>query len=239
MGRVSQLKRLKQKELFSFVDHGKLHDVNILDKLIPEPGAFYVMDRAYIDFDRLFGFTANAAFFVTRTKKNVQFTRRYSRPVDTTTGLRSDHTVVLSALASATAYPELLRRIHYVDPETNKRLNFLTNNFVLPALVIARLYKRRWEIELFFKWIKQHLRIKAFFGTSENAVRSQIWIAISVYVLVAIAKKRIGLDASLFQILQVVSVTLFEKTPILQAFQFADSQNDLNPAANQLNLFNL
>ena len=222
-----------------WISDGKLHDVNMLDELVPEPGAFYVMDRGYVDFDRRYGFTANEAFFVTRTKKNVRLTRRYSRPVDTATGLRSDHTVVLTALESAKLYPDPLRRIHDVDLETNKRLKLLTNNFSLPALVIARLYKRRWPGELFFKWIKQHLRIKAFFGTSENAVRTQIWIAISIYVLVAIAKKRLGLHASLFQILQVVSVTFFEKTPILRAFQHADSEDELDPHANQLNLFNL
>jgi hypothetical protein len=224
---------------FIRISDGKLHDVNILDELVPEAGAFYVMDRGYVDFDRLYGFTANAAFFVTRTKDNIRLERRYSHPVDTATGLRSDHTVVLTTASSVKVYPDALRRIHYVDPDTKKRLKFLTNNFALPALVIARLYKLRWQVELFFKWIKQHLRIKAFFGTSENAVRTQIWIAISVYVLVAIAKKSLGLQPSLFQILQVVSVTLFEKTPILRAFQCTESESDLGPPFNQLNLFDL
>lgn len=224
---------------FIWISDGKLHDVNILDELVPEPGAFYVMDRGYVDFDRLYGFTANEAFFVTRTKKNVRLTRRYSRPVDTATGLRSDHTVVLTALESAKLYPDPLRRIHYVDLETNKRLKFLTNNFSLPALVIVHLYKRRWQVELFFKWIKQHLRIKAFYGTSENAVKTQIWIAVSVYVLVAIVRKRLGLDATLYQILQVLSITPFEKMPILQALQASDSQNDLHPPAKQLNLWDI
>lgn len=224
---------------FIRISDGKLHDVNILDELVPEPGAFYVMDRGYLDFDRLYRFTAHAAFFITRTKEHVRLTRRYSHPVDAAAGIRSDHTVILTTLESAKVYPDVLRRIHYVDPDTNKRLKFLTNNFSLPATVIALLYKRRWYVELFFKWIKQHLRIKAFFGTSENAVRSQIWIAISVYTLVAIAKKRLDLNASLFQILQVVSVTLFEKTPLLLAFQDAESEDEQDPAANQLNLFNL
>jgi IS4 transposase len=211
---------------FIRISDGKLHDVNILDELVHEPGAFYIMDRGYLDFDRQYGVTANAAFFVTRAKEQVRLTRRYSHPVDKAAGIRSDHTVVLTTLGSAKVYPDALRRIHYVDPETNKRRKFLTNNFNLPATVIALLYKRRWAVELFFEWIKQHLPIKAFFGTSENAVRSQTWIAISVFVLVAIAKKRLGLDASLFQILQVVSVTLFEKTPILLTFQMADSEDE-------------
>ena len=174
---------------------------------------------------------------MTRTKENVLLQRRYSHAVDKTTGVRSDQTVILTAIDSAMAYPDPLRRITYVDAETNKRLVFLTNNFVLPALTIALIYKSRWQIELFFKWIKQHLRIKAFFGTSENAVKTQLWIAVSVYVLVAIIRKHLGLEVSLYQILQILSVTLFEKTPILQAFQAFDSQPDLVDSGNQLNLF--
>ncbi len=223
----------------TFIDitDGKVHDVHILDEIIPEAGAFYVMDRGYVDFARLFVFTLCSSFFVTRTKENVLIQLRYSHPVDKTTGVRSDQTVILTAIDSAMAYPDPLRRITYVDAETNKRLVFLTNNFVLPALTIALIYKSRWQIELFFKWIKQHLRIKAFFGTSENAVKTQLWIAVSVYVLVAIIRKHLGLEVSLYQILQILSVTLFEKTPILQAFQAFDSQPDLVDSGNQLNLF--
>ena len=208
---------------FIRITDGKTHDVNILDEFLPEPGAFYVMDRAYVDFERLFVFTLCSSFFVVRTKKNILLQRRYSHPVDKSTGVRSDQTVILTALESAQAYPDSLRRVSYFDAATNKRLKFLTNNFTLPALTIARIYKSRWQIELFFKWIKQHLRIKKFYGTSENAVKTQIWIAVSVYVLVAIVRKRLGLEASLYQILQILSVTLFEKTPILQALQPSDS----------------
>ena len=204
---------------FIRITEGKVHDVNILDEILPEAGAFYVMDRGYLDFERLYGFTLSAAFFVVRTKSNILLQRRYSHPVDTATGVRSDHTVILTAMASAKAYPDSLRRVSYLDPETKKRFKFLTNNFALPALTIAKIHKRRWQIELFFKWIKQHLRIKAFYGTSENAVKTQIWIAVSVYVLVAIVRKRLGLEVSLYQILQILSVTLFEKMPILQALQ--------------------
>jgi len=198
---------------FIRITDGKTHDVNILDEFLPEPGACYVMDRAYVDFERLFVFTLCSSFFVVRTKKNILLQRRYSHPVDKSTGVRSDQTVLLTAIESALAYPDPLRRISYFDAETNKRFKFLTNNFALPALTIARIYKSRWQIELFFKWIKQHLRIKQFYGTSENAVKTQIWIAVSVYVLVAIARKRLGLEASLYQILQILSGTLFEKTP--------------------------
>jgi hypothetical protein len=222
---------------FIRITDGTVHDVNILDEILPEAGAFYVMDRGYIDFERLYVFTLCAAFFVVRTKQNILLQRRYSRPVDKSTGLRSDHTVVLTAIDSATAYPDPLRRVSYFDAETNKRLKFLTNNFVLPALTIAAIYKSRWQVELFFKWIKQHLRIKAFYGTSENAVKTQIWIAVSVYVLVAIVRKRLGLEATLYQILQILSVTLFEKVPVLQAFQASDSQDDLLDDGNQLILF--
>ena len=195
------------------------------------------MDRGYLDFERLFLFTLCSAFFVVRTKQNVLLQRRYSRPVDKTTGLQSDHTVILTEIHSATAYPDPLRRVTYCDPETNQRLKFLTNNFVLPALTIAQIYKCRWQVELFFKWIKQHLRIKAFYGTSENAVKTQIWIAVSIYVLVAIVRKRLGLDASLYQILQVLSVTLFEKVPILQVLDASNYQDNLVVDHNQLILF--
>ncbi len=222
---------------FLRVTDGSVHDVNILDEFLPEAGAFYVMDRGYLDFERLFLFTLCSAFFVVRTKQNVLLQRRYSRPVDKTTGLQSDHTVILTELASATAYPDPLRRVTYCDAETNQRLKFLTNNFVLPALTIAQIYKCRWQVELFFKWIKQHLRIKAFYGTSENAVKTQIWIAVSIYMLVAIVRKRLGLDASLYQILQVLSVTLFEKVPILQVLEASNCQDNLVADHNQLILF--
>ena len=224
---------------FISITDGIVHDVNILDEILPEAGAFYVMDRGYVDFERLYVFTLSAAFFVVRTKSNVLLQRRYSHPVDKATGVRSDHTVILTALDSAKAYPEQLRRVSYLDVKTRKRFKFLTNNFTLPALTIALIYKSRWQVELFFKWIKQHLRIKAFFGTSENAVKTQIWIAVSVYVLVAIIRKRLEMEASLYQILQILSVTLFEKTPILQALQPPDSQDGLVVSANQLNLFEL
>jgi hypothetical protein len=224
---------------FIRITAGKVHDVNILDDLVLEAGAFYVMDRGYLDFKRLYEFTLSSAFFVTRTKENVRLDRRYSRAVDGITGVRSDHTVVLSAIQSALAYPDPLRRISYVDLETKKRLKFLTNNFQLSAFDVTQLYKARWQVELFFKWIKQHLRIKAFFGTSQNAAKTQIWIAISVYVLMAIARKKLGLDISLFQILPVASVTLFEKTPILQAFQGSTSGQQTFADPNQLILFHL
>jgi hypothetical protein len=222
---------------FISITDGKVHDVNILDEFLPEAGAFYVMDRGYVDFERLFEFTLSSAFFVVRTKSNVLLQRRYSHAVDKTTGVRSDHTVILTAMDSATAYPDALRRVTYLDVETKKRFKFLTNNFTLPALTIAQIYKCRWQVELFFKWIKQHLRIKAFFGTSENAVKTQIWIAVSVYVLVAIVRKRLGLEASLYQILQILSVTLFEKTPVLRALQTSDFEDDLDDSGNQLILF--
>ena len=219
---------------FIRITDGKVHDVNILDEIMPEAGAFYVMDRGYIDFERLFALTLSSAFFVVRTKSNVLLQRRYSHPVDKSTGVRSDQTVVLTSFGSASAYPDTLRRVSYFDAETGKRLKFLTNNFALPAHTIAQIYKQRWQVELFFKWIKQHLRIKAFYGTSENAVKTQIWIAVSVYVLVAIMRKRLGLEASLYQILQILSLTLFEKTPILQALHASDSYTDLPDPSNQL-----
>jgi hypothetical protein len=224
---------------FIRITEGKVHDVNVLDEILPEAGALYVMDRGYIDFERLYVFTLCSAFFVVRAKQNILLQRRYSHPVDKLTGVRSDQTVILTAIDSAKAYPDALRRVSYHDAETDKRLQFLTNNFILPALLIAQIYKSRWEVELFFKWMKQHLRIKAFYGTSENAVKTQIWIAVSVYVLVAIVRKRLGLDLSLYQILQILSVTLFEKTPILQALQPSDSPEKLVDAGNQLNLFHL
>ena len=222
---------------FIHITDGKVADVNVLDEILPEPGAFYVMDRGYIDFERLFVFTLSAAFFVVRTKSNVLLQRRYSHPVDKSTGVRSDQTVVLSSFESASVYPDPLRRVAYLDVETKKRFRFLTNNFLVPAQTIAQIYKCRWQIELFFKWIKQHLRIKAFYGTSENAVKTQIWIAVSVYVLVAIVKKQLGVELSLYQILQILSVSLFEKVPILCALQPSDFQNDLADNSNQLILF--
>jgi hypothetical protein len=224
---------------FISITDGKVRDVNILDEILPEAGAFYVMGRGYVDFERLYVFTLSAAFFVVRTKSNVVLQRRYSHPADKSTGVRSDHTVILTAIDSAKAYPDALRRVGYLDVETKKRFKFLTNNFTLPALTIAQIYKCRWQVELFFKWIKQHLRIKAFYGTSENAVKTQIWIAVSVYVLVAIVRKRLGLEASLYQILQILSVTLFEKTPILRALQASDFDDDMGDSGNQLSLFDL
>jgi hypothetical protein len=224
---------------FIRITDGKVHDVKILDEIMPEAGAFYVMDRGYVDFERLFVFTLSSAFFVVRSKSNVLLQRRYSHKVDKSTGVRSDHTVILTSFGSASVYPDALRRISYRDGQTQKRFKFLTNNFMLPAHTITQIYKSRWAVELFFKWIKQHLRIKAFYGTSENAVKTQIWIAVSAYVLVAIARKRLELDATLYQILQVLSVTLFEKTPILQALQTFDLKANFLEDANQLILFNL
>jgi hypothetical protein len=221
---------------FIEVSDGKQADVKILDQILPEPGSFYVMDRGYLDFERLHALHSCGAFFVTRTKAGVRLRRGYSRVVDKSTGLRSDHTVVLTSAVSMKNYPEPLRRVRYYDMEQCRWLIFLTNNFDLPALTIAQLYKARWKVELFFKWIKQHLRIKAFYGNSENAVKTQIWTAIAVYVLIAIVKKRLALNETLYQILQVFSVTLFEKTPILRAFDDQDSQEKSTPFSNQLNL---
>jgi transposase len=223
---------------FIRITDGKVHDVKILDEILPEAGAFYVMDRGYIDFERLYAFTLSSAFFVVRTKQNVLLQRRYSHPVDKSTGVRSDQTVILATLGSAMAYPDALRRVSYFDTVTGKRLKFLTNNFTLPALTIAQIYKQRWQVELFFRWVKMHLRIKAFYGTSENAVKTQIWIAVSMYVLVAIVRKRLRMEASLYQILQIFSLTLFEKTPSLQALQTSDCETDLLDPGNQLILFN-
>jgi hypothetical protein len=224
---------------FIRITNGKVHDVNILDEIMPEARAFYVMDRGYIDFERLFVFTLGSAFFVVRTKENVLLQRRYSHPVDKTTGVRSDHTVILTSFESASVYPDAFRRVTYLDAETKKRFKFLTNNFTLPAHVIAQIYKCRWGVELFFKWIKQNLRIKKFYGSSENAVKTQIWIAVSVYVLAAIARKRLGLETSLYQILQIFSVAIFEKVPILQLIEAFDSQSELLDNPNQLILFDL
>jgi len=222
---------------FVQVTDGKVHDVNVLDQIVPEAGAFYVMDRGYIDFERLFVLTLSSAFFVVRSKSNVLLQRRYSHSVDKSTGVRSDQTVILSSYGSASVYPDALRRVNYFDAESGQRLIFLTNNFVLPALTIARIYKQRWQVELFFKWIKQHLRIKAFYGVSENAVKTQIWIAVSVYVLVAIIRKQLGLESSLYQILQILSLTLFEKTPILCTLQAINQDAGSLQSANQLILF--
>ena len=216
---------------------GSVHDVNILDELVFEAGAIYVMDRGYVDFARLHRIEESSAFFVTRAKSNFQCQRLYSRPVDKSTGLQCDQTVVLTGFHSRKGYPDKLRRIRYRDPQTQKRFVFLTNNFTLSALTIAKLYRARWRVELFFKWIKQHLRIKAFYGTSENAVKTQVWIAIAVYVLVAIAKKRLDIRPSLYIILQILSITLFEKTPILLALsQIENIQTDPH-AQKQLVLF--
>ncbi|OHE24072.1 MAG: transposase [Syntrophobacterales bacterium RBG_19FT_COMBO_59_10] len=225
---------------FIEITKGTLHDVNILDIMVPEPGSFYIMDRGYLDFERLYVLTQLLAFFVTRAKKNNKFRRIYSHPVDRANGLRYDQTIMLVTPKSLAGYPEKLRRVKYFDAEREKQLVFLTNNFVLPALTIAKLYKCRWQIELFFKWIKQHLRIKAFYGTSINAVKTQIWIAVSTYVLVAIIRKRLQLELNLYTILQILSVTLFEKVPLDQLFANYDYKNlpELKePLCNQLNLF--
>ncbi len=222
---------------FVHISNGKLHDVNVLDILLPEPGAFYIMDRGYVDFERLFTLHTAGAFFIIRAKSNTQYRRRYSHPTDKSGGVRYDQTVVLTGVDTATDYPQPLRRIKYHDAQTGKTFNFLTNNFAIPAQTVADLYRYRWQVELFFKWIKQHLRIKSFFGTSEYAVKSQIWIAISVYVLIAIIKKRLELKTDLYTILQVLSLTLFEKSPLEQILTGSDPimQHGNNP--NQMNLF--
>jgi hypothetical protein len=219
------------------ITDGKVHDANILDELVPEPGAIYIMDRGYLDFARLFLMHQSRAFFVIRAKKNLDCRRLYSHPVDKSTGLQCDQEVMLNGYQASKRYPERLRRIRYFDAKNNKRFVFLTNNFELPALSITELYRCRWQVELFFKWIKQHLRIKKFYGTSANAVKTQIWTAISIYVLVAIIKKRLGLDRSLYSILQILSVSLFEKTPILQALSSADYETEEGDSRNQLMLF--
>ena len=222
---------------FIHISDGKLHDVNVLDVLVPEAGAIYVMDRGYVDFERLHAMHQASAFFVTRAKSNTRLRRVYSAQVDRDTGIICDQTVALVGYYSRRDYPVHLRRIRFKDPVSGKTLVFLTNNFALPAQTICALYKARWQVELFFKWIKQHLRIKKFYGTSENAVKSQIWIAVSVYVLVAIVKKRLNLDASLYTLLQIFSLTLFEKMPIQQAFAGNDTFQNQDQNTNQLNLF--
>lgn len=223
---------------FISITDGKVHDVNILDELIPEPGSFYIMDRGYLDFKRLYTLNQFRSFFVIRSKTNTKFRRLYSCVVDKSIGLRCDQTIVLTGRDSATDYPEKLRRVKYYDAEIDKRFSFLTNNFIVSAYIIAELYKCRWQVELFFKWIKQHLRIKSFYGTSKNAVKTQIWIAISVYVLVAIVKKHLRLDnMSLYTILQILSVTLFEKTLLLQMLTESNYNKVVDSADNQMKLF--
>ncbi len=224
---------------FIRITEALVHDVNILDYIIPEAGSFYIMDRGYLDFGRLYIFHQCLAFFITRAKGNFRFRRLYSHPIDKSTGLRCDQTIMLTSFYPSKDYPEKLRRIHYVDKETEQNLVFLTNCFTLPAITIAQLYKCRWQVELFFKWIKQHLRIKAFFGTTENAVKTQVWIAISVYVLVAIIKKELNLDLNLYTILQILSVTLFEKVSISQVLMEAAYETDYSGYCNQLMLFKL
>jgi hypothetical protein len=222
---------------FLHISDGKLHDVNVLDLLLPEAGAFYIMDRGYIDFERLYRLHAAGSFFVTRAKSNLKAQRRYSHPVDRSTGLICDQTIVLTGFYSRQDFDTPLRRIKFKDPQTGKRLVFLTNNFTLPAITITELYRCRWQVELFFKWIKQHLRIKVFFGTSENAVKSQIWIAVSVYVLVAIVKKRLNLSASLYEILQILSLTMFERVPLDQLLADVVTDDIQAISTNQLKLF--
>jgi len=222
---------------FIHISDGKPHDVNILDQLVPEPGAFYIMDRGYLDFARLYQLTLCATFFIIRAKSNFQFRRLYSHRVDKTSGLLCDQTILITGFYPGKDYPEKLRRIKYFDVETGKTLVFLTNNFSLPPLTIAQLYRCRWQVELFFKWIKQHLRIKTFYGTSENAVKTQVWTAVSVYVLVAIIKKRLNLKVSLYTILQILSVTIFERIPILQVLTDSVCRTNDLVLHNQLNLF--
>jgi len=223
---------------FIHISNGKLHDVNVLDILLPEPGAFYIMDRGYVDFERLFTLNIAGAFFVIRSKSNTQYQRRYSHAVEKSSSVKCDQTIVLTGINSVSNYPQPLRRVKYYDDETGKIFNFLTNNFAIPAQTVADLYRNRWQVELFFKWIKQHLRIKSFFGTSENAVKSQIWIAISVYVLVAIIKKRLDLKTDLYRILQILSLTLFEKTSLKQLLSNDSHITENKEIDNQLNLFN-
>jgi hypothetical protein len=223
---------------FIRISDGKWHEINVLDELITEPGAFYVMDRGYIDFERLGRLSEAGSFFVTRAKSNLKVQRRYSHKVDKTSGLICDQTVVLTVFYSRQGFDAPLRRVKFKDPQTGKSLVFLTNNFALPALTITQLYRCRWQIELFFKWIKQHLRIKAFFGTTENAVKTQIWIAVSVYVLIAIVKKRLNLSASLYELLQILSLTVFERVSLFQLFTRSEPIDDFTSYQNQLNLFN-
>jgi len=222
---------------FIHITDGKVHDVNVLDILIPEPGAFYIMDRGYVDFKRLYTMHNTGAFFLIRAKSNTLYKRRYSHKADTSGGVICDQAIVLTGLKTSVDYPQALRRVKYHDTATGKTFNFLTNNFTISAQIVADLYKQRWQVELFFKWIKQHLRIKSFYGTSENAVKSQIWIAVSVYVLIAIIKKRLGIKENLYTILQVLSITVFEKTPLVQAVTGSDYKNDKPSNAIQLKLF--
>jgi hypothetical protein len=224
---------------FAWITDGKVADMEILDLLIPEPGSIYVLDRGYIDFERLYGLTEARAVFVTRAKSDLSYKRRYSRKVDKTTGLICDQTIVLTGPKSKKLYPKALRLVRFRDLESGKIYTFLTNDFTLPALTIAELYKSRWKVELFFRWIKQHLRIKAFYGTSENAVKTQIWIAISAYVLVAIAKKKLELERDLYTLLQILSVTLFEKVPLRQALAGPTYTPESGDIHNQLQLFDL
>jgi len=223
--------------MFIHITSGSVHDVNIMDQLVYEAGAIYVFDRGYIDFERLYKIEESKAYFVIRAKKNLVFERIYSQPVDRTTGIRCDQMIKLKIVNSSALYPEKIRRVKYYDKEKNERYVYLTNNIELPAITIANLYKERWKIELFFKWIKQHLRIKVFYGTSSNAVNTQIWIAVSIYLIVAIMKKKLQLEQSLYTILQILSISLFEKMPIRQAFQKIDYKTNLNEIANQLILF--
>lgn len=225
--------------VFIHITDGSVHDVNVLDILIPEPGAFYLIDRGYIDFARLYEITTGQAFFVTRSKVNLQYRRVYSHASNIHTGIHSDQTIRLTGVKSSQLYPALLRRIHFYDLDNRRHLYFLTNDFSQPALTIAKLYKCRWSVELFFKWIKQHLRIKAFYGLSENAVKTQVWIAVCVYVLIAIIKKKLRLEISLYTILQVISVSIFEKMPVIEAFQPVDDCEYDDRSCIQLNLFDL
>ena len=222
---------------FIHVSDAKLHDVNVLNLLVPEPGAFYLMDRAYIDFERLFLMNNLGAFFVVRAKSNTRYRRRYSRKVDKSTGLRCDQTIILTGVHSKNDYPQPLRRVKYFDEQTGKTFNFLSNHFAVSAGTVAELYRYRWQVELFFKWIKQHLHIKSFFGTSENAVKAQIWVSVATYLLVAIAKKRLKLDVSLYTLLQILSVTLFEKTPLNKGFFEGSYKTVSQDDPKQLNLF--
>jgi transposase len=225
--------------LFIKITDGLVHDVNILDELIPEPGSFYIMDRGYLDFGRLYYFQQYSSFFVIRAKSNLQFRRLYSHPIDKSTGLKCDQTILLTGFYPSKDYPDKLRRIKYYDNENDRNLTFLTNNFNLPAFTITQLYKSRWQIELFFKWIKQHLKIKSFYGTSENAVKTQIWIAISIYVLVAIVKKQLKITLPLYTFLQILSVSVFEQVHILQLVRNPVYSNNENYISKQLNLFDL
>jgi len=222
---------------FIWITDGKVHDINVLDHLVPEPGSIYIMDRAYLDFKRLYWLHQCSAIFVTRTKTNTGLRRIYSHKVDKSTGIRCDQTVALTGFYSKKDYPEKLRRVKFFDAEKGRSFVFLTNQFMLPAHTIAELYRYRWRVEIFFKWIKQHLRIKSFFGTSQNAVKTQIWIAISTYVLVAIMKKRLRIDLTLYTILQILSITLFEKMPVLQALTADGYINQINSSHMQLKLF--